>query len=128
MSLAVATRLSAIAVIPAVLLVYIIHVLRGKGSSIHLKTTFWIATGALITGLLENWEASRAAPSRGFVGVDTTQSLPGPLSQDILQRGIQKLQETTVWINHLPVLIQYGQDLRDLNLFKGTFNFLPDNG
>ncbi len=52
MSLAVATRLSAIAVIPAVLLIYIIYVLRGKGSSVHLKTAFWIAIGALITGLL----------------------------------------------------------------------------
>lgn len=52
MSLAVATRLSAIAVIPAVLLVYIIYILRGKGDSSHLKTAIWVAVGALLTGLL----------------------------------------------------------------------------
>ncbi len=52
MSLAVATRLSAIAVIPAVLLVYIIYVLRGKGDASHLKTAVWVAAGALLTGLL----------------------------------------------------------------------------
>lgn len=52
MALAVGTRLSAIAVIPAVMLVYIICFMRGKGNSIHLKTAFWLAIGSLITGML----------------------------------------------------------------------------
>ena len=52
MSLAVATRLSAIAVIPAVIIVYLIYVLRGKGEPLHMRITLWLTVGALVTGLL----------------------------------------------------------------------------
>ncbi len=52
MSLAVATRLSAIAVIPTVMIVYIIQVMRGRGTAEYLKIALWLSVGALITGLI----------------------------------------------------------------------------
>ena len=52
MSLAVATRLSAIAVIPVVILVYLVYALRGKGEPGNMRITLWLTAGALVTGLL----------------------------------------------------------------------------
>ena len=69
MSLAVATRLSAIAVIPAVVLVYMIHEFRSKDVKSAPKISLWIILGALASGLLLFLPFLIKAPEATFFGL-----------------------------------------------------------
>ena len=69
MSLAVATRLSAVAVIPAVVLVYMVHEFHGKGVKSSPKISLWITFGALLSGLLLFLPFLVKAPEATFFGL-----------------------------------------------------------